>query len=103
MVNRSNSPGCSPPAVAVQVIVLTASVTSPSSVCTGLASVVVSAAAVHPYIGWVLTDAMGFLVGNNTSNFTVLAVSSSLGTLKLNTASPPFGALEGVMLTCAAA
>ena len=77
--------------------------TSPSSLATGLASFVFSTATVHPVIGWVLTDAIGYLVGIRTSSLTVLAAFSSLGTLKLSTSKPPFGALDGVMLTWAPA
>src|SRR5690348_15893572 len=103
MVKRSNWPGGSPPSDAVQVIVLTAWVTCPSSVCTGLARVVLSTVIVQPGMVFTLTDGIGDFVGRSTSSFTVLAACSSFGTEKLRIWELPFGALSGTTSTCAPA
>jgi hypothetical protein len=66
----------------VQVISLTAESTVPSSVFSGVASLVVVTFAVHPGTGWIDTDAIGWSVGRKTSSLTVDALSSSSGTLK---------------------
>src|SRR5262245_727515 len=103
IVKRSNWPGSRPPSVATHVIFEIASVTSPSSVCTGFASVVFWVVIVHPGIGWTLTDGIGFLVGMSTSSCTVFASSFSFGTEKLRISKPPFCADDGLTDTCAAA
>src|SRR5438045_5350840 len=70
-------------AEAVHVILLTTSlISSPSSVFTGVLSLVVPTAAVQPGIGIVDTDAIGLSVGIATSSFVVEAVSLSVGTRK---------------------
>ncbi len=82
---------------------LTASVTSPSSPCTGFASLVFSTAIVQPGSGFVFTDAIGCLAGKSISTATVLAFGSSLGTEKLTISEPPFGADPGTTSTWAPA
>ena len=69
----------------------TASVTSPSSVVMGLASLVLVVVTVHPGIGCTPTDAMGVSVGSCTTTWSVVAVASSLGTRNVTTAYPPRG------------
>ena len=65
IVKAPNSPGLRPcPACAVQVIRVTASVMSPSSVTIGFASVELTSVCVHPGTGSTSTDAMGVSVGS---------------------------------------
>ena len=68
MVNSPNSPGLSPPAVAVQSISLTASVTCPSSVVIGVASFEVFSVCVQPGIGATSTEAIGVARGSCSFN-----------------------------------
>ena len=77
--------------------------TSPSSVFTGLASLVFSVVIVQPVIGFTLTNAIGYFVGMVTSSAIVFASSFSFGTEKLMISKPPFGNDDGSDLTCAAA
>lgn len=67
----------------VQVTSETASVMVPSSVVTGVLSLVVVVVAVQPGIGPTRTPRTGWSVGKKTWTFVVLAPSSSLGTRKV--------------------
>jgi len=91
-----------PPAFAVQSISATASVMSPSSVLIGLASLTVFCVCVHPGIGRTSTPAIGVSVGNCTCRPVVEAVSLSVGTRNVITASePPLVAPGALIVTCA--
>src|SRR5215472_8925807 len=90
--NSSNSPGLIAVAALseVQSISDTACATrSPSSVVTGWASRSVLVVKLHPGCGRTSTDANGVSVGNCSLNPVVLAVSLSVGTWNVSTASPP--------------
>src|SRR6476646_8183649 len=102
-VNCSNCPGAI--ALDVDKAVHSASVTalvtlSPSSVTSGLASVVVCVAIRQPALGSTDTAANG---GSCTATFVVLALSLSVGTEKVSTASAPAVAFGLVTDTCAEA
>src|SRR5690242_2886751 len=82
--NSPNSPGpIRTPGLAVQVIVLTASEISASSVLIGVASLTLVTEAVQPGTDLVFSDAKGWSSGNLTASFTVPAVASSVGTRKV--------------------
>ena len=81
---------CSP-AATFQSISDTASVTSPSSVLIGVASLAWVTVTDQPVLGCTSTDAIGVSVGSRTFSPTVLAASLSSGTRKVITASLPPG------------
>src|ERR1700684_1286893 len=93
-----------PPALAVHVTSDTIWLTGPSSVCTGLAKFLVLTLADHPGTGRTFTVSKGRSVGRKTWTVTVLALSRSFGTRKVNSMSwDPAGKLLGWTVTCAQA
>src|SRR5262249_47147854 len=104
--NASNSPGLIAVAAlsAVQSISDTVCATwPPSSVVIGRASRAVLVVKVHPGCGRTSTDANGVSVGTWTLNPVVLAVSLSVGTWNVSTASAPGLAGGELTVTCACA
>src|SRR4051794_4478114 len=105
MSNSSNVPGLMAEAadVAVQVTDDTYSLTGPSSVVIGLASLPLVTVNDQPACGLIDTKPSGWLAGSTTSTLVVLAPSVSLGTRKVSLLNPPCVAVSGSTLTCASA
>ncbi len=102
MSNSWNCPGwIDVPGTAVQVILLTASVTSAPCTFNGVVSARFSISAVQPATGLTDADAIGAFSGTVTSSLTVPAVAFSLGTRKLSFAKPPWVAVLGFTVTWA--
>src|SRR5689334_13500288 len=105
--DTSNSWNCeglmTAPGSAVHVILVIASVISPSSDLIGVESFVVSVVAVQPATGRSDTDAIGVSGGRFTSTFVVFALSVSFGTRKATLVYPPWTAELGLTVTCAEA
>lgn len=99
IVKRWNSPGLTVPPD--HVTCETASVTGPSSVCTGFGSFVFEIVSVHPGTGSTLTDGIGWSVGMTSSTCTVFAPSISFGTENVKVANWPTVASSGDTVTCA--
>src|SRR5436853_3381877 len=92
-----------PAPVAVQVTALTPVLTGPASVWIGVFTVNVVVSAVQPAMGSTSASAIGWSVGNCTTTFVVVWGSFSFGTTNASTASLPFVAVSGSILTWAQA
>src|SRR5689334_7597648 len=104
MSNSWNWPGLmAASGVAVQTILVTPSVISPSSVLIGVGSVPFVTSAVHPATGFTDTEATGAFVGRFTSSATVLALAFSLGTRNVIFPYPPWVAEAELTVTWAPA
>jgi hypothetical protein len=103
MSNSSYCPGwiASCRSFGVQVMLKTPSVTSPSSVLSGVASFLVTTCACQPGCGFTLTEASGWSWGKKTCSLVVAVESVSFGTRKLRAAYPPCVAVPGSTVTCA--
>src|SRR5882672_6866159 len=92
-----------PAPVAVQVTLLIPVVTGPASVSIGVFRVNWAASALQPAMGSTSASAIGWSVGNCTTTLVVVWGSFSFGTTNASTASLPFGAVSGSILTWAQA
>src|SRR5664279_18106 len=91
------------PGSAVQVTEVTSSLTVKSPSVTGVGNVILVGVTVQPGNGLTATSANGWSAGMVTVTPTVLAVSDSVGTRKVNVVESPAAAVEGSTVTCAAA
>src|SRR3569833_152939 len=101
MANCWNRPGAIFPPD--QVIWVTASVISPSSVLIGRSSRPLATSIDHPGVGCTDTDAIGWSVGRYSCTLVVSASASSLGARPSKAPYPPGSAVFGAAVAWAAA